>query len=304
VILNDTSGKSKGYAQIFDVVRTHDKIADLPPAYQQLAKCVSKLVALWVEKEMRNEKQLAKLKKVYRLTPIRAIRAALSIANPVKLMNGLINIFVARPFGSRNMVQKLSEVSAMQSMECSLHYLTKVQIMVEMKKTQMMKRDVQNELELHLKNFNVRFKKDLLKKLSNYIASNYSVYHHHDDEDEIKIDALPPQELVNTVLKDKDEPVLDDKDVASLNEVQVKIIHELIVLEMRLKEKQDFVELLGNAKILSIMRELLPIVHEPIAILFNKASVGMHFEELFKTIKRFIKVSTLSIRILAPHLKC
>jgi len=103
---------------------------------------------------------------------------------------------------------------------------------------------------------------------------------------------MPPKELVDTVLRSKVVmPQLEEGEISSLDEAQLKKIHELVVLEMRYKEKEEFVELLGNEKILSIMRELLPIVHEPIAVLFNKASVGLHFEILFKTLKRVIKVT-------------
>jgi hypothetical protein len=42
---------------------------------------------------------------------------------------------------------------------------------------------------------------------------------------------------------------------------------------------------------LTILHELLPVIYTPIAQLFSRARVGMHFHTLFKTLKRIIKAS-------------
>jgi len=44
---------------------------------------------------------------------------------------------------------------------------------------------------------------------------------------------------------------------------------------------------------LKIVREILPVIHEPLARLFSKANVGTHFEVLFKSLKRILKVAEL-----------
>lgn len=99
-----------GYNHLFRIVKSTPHLNNLPPIYQRLGKCISQSLALWVGKELRDMKQVGKLKRVYTLTPIRAIRAVMGIANPVKLMQGLISLFIARPFGTRNLIQKFSEV--------------------------------------------------------------------------------------------------------------------------------------------------------------------------------------------------
>lgn len=43
---------------------------------------------------------------------------------------------------------------------------------------------------------------------------------------------------------------------------------------------------------LTILHELLPVVYTPIAKLFTRAHVGVHFQTLFKTLKRIIKVTS------------
>jgi len=42
--------------------------------------------------------------------------------------------------------------------------------------------------------------------------------------------------------------------------------------------------------LIGIIKELLPVIHQPIAALFAKAKVGSHIDALFKTLKRIIKV--------------
>lgn len=60
----------------------------------------------------------------------------------------------------------------------------------------------------------------------------------------------------------------------------------------RQQEKIDFIELLGNEQILTILHELLPVIYTPMAQLFSRAHVGVHFQVLFKTLKRIIKATT------------
>jgi hypothetical protein len=275
-----------GYHYLFQVVKNTSRLTDLHPVYQKLAASIAKALAIWIEKEMRDEKQLQKAKRVYRLTPVRAIRATLAIANPVKLMQGLITIFVARPFGSRNLIQKFSEV------------------VVELKKTDKIRRNIQREVETNLRNHRPGFRKKLLLKIANYISTNYSVYHNtesymdeavddgDDNNEHEHLEKLEPRELVLKVLTDRDtEPVLDVDEITKLHPEDIMLLHTLVIVEMRQKEKQDFVELLGNERMLRIIRELLPVIHEPIAMLFNRAHVGVHFETLFKTLQRIIKVA-------------
>jgi hypothetical protein len=44
---------------------------------------------------------------------------------------------------------------------------------------------------------------------------------------------------------------------------------------------------------LKILHELLPVVYTPMALLFSRARVGVHFQILFNTLKRIIKASSL-----------
>jgi hypothetical protein len=52
------------------------------------------------------------------LTPALAIRAILAISNPVKLMQNVLSLLLARPFGSWNLMQKLFSVSISVSTTC------------------------------------------------------------------------------------------------------------------------------------------------------------------------------------------
>jgi hypothetical protein len=46
---------------------------------------VAKMMALNVEKNYANENQVSKLKRLYKLTPMKAIKGILAVTNPVKV---------------------------------------------------------------------------------------------------------------------------------------------------------------------------------------------------------------------------
>ena len=53
--------------------------------YQSFLRTAGRVMALNVEKNFSNQDQVSKLKKIYRLTPIKAIKGILAITNPIKV---------------------------------------------------------------------------------------------------------------------------------------------------------------------------------------------------------------------------
>eukprot|EP01111_Echinosteliopsis_oligospora_P012212 TRINITY_DN4160_c0_g1_i1.p1 TRINITY_DN4160_c0_g1~~TRINITY_DN4160_c0_g1_i1.p1 ORF type:complete len:658 (+),score=177.67 TRINITY_DN4160_c0_g1_i1:210-2183(+) len=278
-----------GYQYLFRKVKTAPTVADLPQSYQNLAVALGRSLSLWMEEELRDVDKFSKLQRLEKMTPTRTIRAALSIANPISLMQGLITIFLARPFGARNLVQKFGEQ------------------MVEIKRTETLLYKIQKDLEnqiYHRKGFKGNFRKHVVAKIERYVEMRADSDDHYDDDDDDDddefdeddepdyLDIVYIRKFVAAMLNnDSIEPELDPDDIKKLAlEDEVKI-YQLFQMKRRYREKQDFVDLLGDEQLISIIKELLPVIHEPMALLFSRANVGHHFDALFKTAKRVIKVT-------------
>lgn len=94
-----------GVDNFFSVVKQTPKLADLPPMYpfnsflyclflhyclkqvryQTFVRKVGKMMALNIEKNYANDEQVSKLKRIYRLTPMKGIKGILAVTNPVKV---------------------------------------------------------------------------------------------------------------------------------------------------------------------------------------------------------------------------
>eukprot|EP01112_Ceratiomyxa_fruticulosa_P023744 TRINITY_DN922_c0_g1_i1.p1 TRINITY_DN922_c0_g1~~TRINITY_DN922_c0_g1_i1.p1 ORF type:complete len:690 (+),score=184.46 TRINITY_DN922_c0_g1_i1:351-2420(+) len=283
LVMIEDLNKRGGFHTIVHLIKNAKTLEETPPLYQKIMNLVAKFMAVVVEKEMRSEKQLGKLKKIYNLTPIKAIRAGLAITNPVRLLNVILYIFLSRPWGMHSFMQKFCE------------------ILLETKKTEKLLYDAHAELEAVFKPARAQFRKDLLQKIKAYVDAHHSLYHEQEDsysQTESEQRANDPLDMlqdwktqINLVLTDTTvSPVLRQDELSQLDEPTKSKLYEVLLLEMRRREKADFIELIGDEKFVSILRELLPIIHTPIANLFCKASIGMHADQLFKTLKRTIKV--------------
>eukprot|EP01113_Clastostelium_recurvatum_P041743 TRINITY_DN6682_c0_g1_i2.p1 TRINITY_DN6682_c0_g1~~TRINITY_DN6682_c0_g1_i2.p1 ORF type:complete len:653 (-),score=223.52 TRINITY_DN6682_c0_g1_i2:35-1993(-) len=275
--------KKQGFDNLLHLLKGTKTITALPPLYQKATNLMAKIMAVWTEREMRDPKQVSKLKKIHMLTPIKAIRGVLAITNPARLLSSMISMFLMRPFGSYNLMQKFSEV------------------VVETKKTDAALRDAQKAAERAMGSHRVVFRKNVLAKIAQFVNNNYTVYEAGEADDlytkpETEQD-LPfnlgqdwRRQILVVICDARTIPELDMSEIQRLTPDQLMALHEVLLLERRRKEKTDFVELLGDQKMTSIVRELLPVIHQPIAVLFCKASIGSHVDHLFKTVKRILKV--------------
>jgi hypothetical protein len=61
---------------------------------------------------------------------------------------------------------------------------------------------------------------------------------------------------------------------------------ELVALEMRLKDKTEFIELFGDRDTIQIMKEFLPLLYEPIFEIYQQGDLPHVVDEFFGLIKK------------------
>ncbi|KAN0024738.1 hypothetical protein ACTFIV_009147 [Dictyostelium citrinum] len=266
---NKEGGSStNGIGYLFGTILQTKSIKDLPPDLSEFIQIMIKILSLWMEREMRDPKQVTKLKRLYMITPITAIKASLNIANPVTLLKGMILMFLAKPFGARNLMQTI----------CS--------VMVEAAKTERTAKKAQKKAEQDLSELKHAVRKQVLAKIKGF------AYNSHHVSDAAGSPILQFKEIPSAIsilqYQWPGSPPLDGSILQQLNEEQFKSLFEYAKLEKRKKEKEDFVEILGNDEMIEIIRELLPVLYEPLGKLFCKANIGNHFERLARVIKKLI----------------
>jgi hypothetical protein len=77
----------------------------LPAVYRQIFETIAKATAPALELNLRDPVRLSKLSRIYALTPVKALSMLLSMGNPVGLVSGLVNLFLAKPANAKNLMQ-------------------------------------------------------------------------------------------------------------------------------------------------------------------------------------------------------
>eukprot|EP01133_Synstelium_polycarpum_P005276 gene5276-6114_t len=268
-----TGSQQNGISNLFNIILRTKHFKDLPAEFYEFTQTVIKIIALWMERELRDPKQIIKLKRLYMITPVKAIRASLAIANPITLLKGFIILFLAKPFGARNLIQTIASV------------------MVEIGKTDRALKKAQKDLEniLNMAISNRSTRKLLQQKMKSFVANINNVSDATGQPIAYFKDV--PEAIEILTYQWPSSPSVDPGIIAQLDEVVFEALFEYVKLEKRKKEKNDFIDILGNDEMIDIIRELLPVLYEPLGKLFCKANIGYHFEKLAHVFKRIINVA-------------
>eukprot|EP01114_Cavostelium_apophysatum_P009151 TRINITY_DN22229_c0_g1_i1.p1 TRINITY_DN22229_c0_g1~~TRINITY_DN22229_c0_g1_i1.p1 ORF type:complete len:597 (-),score=163.64 TRINITY_DN22229_c0_g1_i1:72-1862(-) len=270
--------RQTGSAQSFiDRITSASKISELPKEYQALVRLVHKGVLPNILENFSPEK-VGKINTLYHLTPRRTMKAILAITNPLKMMSSLLSLFFARPLGSRSLLQRMFVV---------ITDISKTESVIKEKR-----KAVNNS--------------DICKKVTEWIAKNYDpapfVDMDEDDEDimskvaasrssEAKADgskrAFVEQMLLDSTIK----PDIPAVFVQNMTEELLANIYQFATLEMRRKDKEQFIDMLGDETFSELVKSILPVFYEPLVEIYAHANMADFLGEVFRMIKRNIEVS-------------
>eukprot|EP01111_Echinosteliopsis_oligospora_P018613 TRINITY_DN864_c0_g1_i1.p1 TRINITY_DN864_c0_g1~~TRINITY_DN864_c0_g1_i1.p1 ORF type:complete len:594 (-),score=92.81 TRINITY_DN864_c0_g1_i1:111-1892(-) len=268
--------KDDGVSNFFKMMRNAQSLDQLSPLYQSAITLWGRLIAIAYEKKYSDANKVKMLKRMHVLTPTHAIKALLKMADPLTLLQGLIKLLFAKPFGTHNLVQKWAEVAS------------------EMKRTKTRLAEAHVRAHNDIKWIEYRSLKALLdwfhKHANETVLSFQEEVFDENNEDHQYQALLPADQLMNTI---RQSNALTAKEYEMLPHFpqDVALLREILLLEIRLKEKHEFVELLGTPKIIEIMKEVIPIFYGPFSAFFCKSDISHQFEEMVHSTRDFVKAS-------------
>ncbi|PLW25265.1 hypothetical protein PCANC_26178 [Puccinia coronata f. sp. avenae] len=103
--------KSDGLSRVFATIREVDNIAKLPIEYRKVIEwsrisLASTIYQVFLGSD-NSSASFAQLKRMHALLPYWAMRGVLKISNPVAMIRGVLDLFLARPFGATSLVQRM-----------------------------------------------------------------------------------------------------------------------------------------------------------------------------------------------------
>jgi Domain of unknown function in PX-proteins (DUF3818)/PX domain len=103
--------ESNGLTRLFQEIREKEKIEDLDIEYQKFAEWLRIEVAATIYHlflaEDNSPELFAQAKRIHSLLPYGLMKNVIRIANPAAVMSGVLDLFLAQPFGSRSLLQRI-----------------------------------------------------------------------------------------------------------------------------------------------------------------------------------------------------
>ncbi|OJJ48535.1 hypothetical protein ASPZODRAFT_158221 [Penicilliopsis zonata CBS 506.65] len=103
--------ESNGLTKLFAEIREKHTIQDLSPQYQKFAEWLRIEVAATIYHlflaEDNSPELFAQAKRIHSLVPYTLLKNVIRVANPAAVMSGVLDLFLAQPFGSRSLLQRI-----------------------------------------------------------------------------------------------------------------------------------------------------------------------------------------------------
>lgn len=103
--------ESNGLTKLFAEIRNKDKLEDLSPEYKKFAEWLRIEVAATIYHlflaEDNSPELFAQARRIHSLVPYTVLKNVIRIANPAAVMSGVLDLFLAQPFGTKSLLQRI-----------------------------------------------------------------------------------------------------------------------------------------------------------------------------------------------------
>ncbi|KAK4105767.1 hypothetical protein N658DRAFT_416992 [Parathielavia hyrcaniae] len=256
-----------GLTMLFQEIREKDKIQDLSLQYQKFAEWLRIEVAATIYHlflaEDNSPELFAQAKRIHSLIPYTLVKNVIRVANPAAVMSSILDIFLAQPFGTRSLMQRIFSMTlhdGIRSFQRSIDALAeKIGDSVFVEK---------------LKAYN-NAEEDIKQAIREEASS----------EDVDIIVAILRSELVGPPLESEQIGRLYNAYVAFNNAVEnvdeelrqgaqlFSYLKQLLKLYIRQRDKAMMLRLIEEPVTLQLFRDLFTIFYEPLVRVYKSANV-------------------------------
>jgi hypothetical protein len=297
-----------GAKRLAEVLATALAWHELPPPYRRLVKAGVASVLAKLETEMSDAKKAAHARTFYDWCPRNVIYAILRKANPMSRMSSLASLFLARPLGVENGVQRIMrsfigyESTRLKAEELSASVDPRHRQQIRAWIDQIYDANANTDDDTWSES-SVSSDEDTSDDADSREVENASVPGPCVDAELTTEDAAlvrnvllwrPPNATDTTTgwsrfvtfsgWFSEDEPLSVDE-VDALSPAGMDTLHRLIKLEMRLKDKNKFISILGDQDMIALVHTLVSILSGPLAEMYAHADMASIIQALFEFMK-------------------
>ncbi|RKP12260.1 hypothetical protein BJ684DRAFT_21188 [Piptocephalis cylindrospora] len=258
-----------------------ERIEDLPPHFH-IAISYSRLqfAAFLYDRYYNSDHatlRLQNLKRIHGLIPYRTLRAILAISNPTAMAKAFADLFLARPFGGRSLMQRMVANNLSE----------------EIKECQ---KDIQATEEAIADPV-------LCRKIRAYVEDPESRY--PDDA------SLGNAALISRLLQDRSRsPMLGSTQLlrvwpdgydAGMDGRMGGLLRRFLVLESKRREKEELIQIIFLPLTSDLLKEVIGIFYRPIAQVYKAANIGSYVMDLSSFLDDLIRtIESLDDPLHAP----
>ncbi|KAJ3579902.1 hypothetical protein NPX13_g664 [Xylaria arbuscula] len=259
--------KRNGLTKLLQEIKDKPSIQDLSIQYQKFAEWLRIEIAATIYHlflaEDNSPELFAQLKRIHSLIPYTILKNVIKIANPAAVMSGVLDLFLAQPFGSRSLLQRIFSMTlndGIKSYQKSIDAVAaKIGDGVFVEKLTKF-----NQAEDHIK---------------------LVIREEAEAEDIDIIVSILRSDLISPALKSEQIGRLYNAYVAFNNAVEnvdeelkqgsrlFSYLKQLMKLQMRQRDKAMMLNLIEEPVTLQLFRDLFTIFYEPLVRVYKSANV-------------------------------
>ena len=259
--------EANGLTKLFQEIKDKEKIEDLSVKYQKFAEWLRIEIAATVYHlflaEDNSPELFAQLKRIHSLVPYTIMKNVIRIANPATVMSGVLDIFLAQPFGTRSLLQRIfsaalsdgirhhqrsiDAVAAKVEDPVFVDKLDKFTKLPEAEKTSIREEATADNIDVIV----VILRSDLIEPPlePDQIGTLYNAY-----------------VAFNNAVENTDEELKKGAELFSY-------LKQLLKLQTRQRDKAMMLELIEEPTTLQLFRDLFHIFYEPLVRVYKSANV-------------------------------
>ncbi|KAI8997221.1 hypothetical protein BDB01DRAFT_901645 [Pilobolus umbonatus] len=242
-----------GLIKIFETIKSTKQVVDLPESLKKVFEWARINLAFVLHKQFVTSdiatENLVNLRRTHTMMPYKTLGFFLKLSNPMSMMKGILDIFLAQPFGGRSLFQRL--IISNMNEEAKVH-----------------QKDI-NGLEQKIQN------KHFCQKLYNAVRTPQL------EKSQLRDNEAGIQELLAVLDEDSIEPALTKEEKACIIDDSypdrhklLKRLNQLWSLYARQHEQELVMDLVFQGAASELLKEFIAIFYQPLAEVYKAADIG------------------------------
>ncbi|GAA5977052.1 hypothetical protein JCM10908_004837 [Rhodotorula pacifica] len=268
--------KHDGLSRVFGTIRRTENVQDLPVEYRKVMEwarisLASTIYQLFLGSD-NSSSVFAQLKRIHGMMPYFMLRGILRVSNPVAMVRSVLDLFLARPFGSTSLLQKMFSSGLSDEVK-----------------------ELRDDAELVARKIG---DDRLCEKVRQYVDAS------REDQDAIRLDAAAEDiDLMTVILRSPSAPRLDARTMQYLARCSVRYdeykrwrdaladpdddegptndeawlyedLHVYRRLITKARDKEQLIELIFEGSTSELLKDIVTIFYEPLAKVYKAANIA------------------------------